>query len=99
MPVCGFGGLVSSSSLLIRRQNHACRQAEIPLIALFKNPEPALSPVNRVLERTFTAVLLKREVQPELFGFYHNGITISAAKVEEKLGELTIYNPRLLNGA
>src|SRR5580658_8403862 len=42
MPECGSGGLVSSSSLLIRKQNHACRQAEIPLIALFKNPEPAL---------------------------------------------------------
>src|ERR1700733_1324177 len=42
MPVCGFGGLVSSLSLLIRRQNHACRQGEISLIALFKNPEPAL---------------------------------------------------------
>ena len=39
---CGSGGLVSSSSLLILQAQHACRQAEIPLSHLFKNPGPLL---------------------------------------------------------
>jgi len=42
--VCGSGAVVSSWSLLIRRHQRARRQAEIPLIALSKIPEPALTP-------------------------------------------------------
>jgi GDP-D-mannose dehydratase len=41
MPGCGSGVLVCSSSLLIRGPNLARRQAETPLIALFRFPEPA----------------------------------------------------------
>jgi Na+/H+-dicarboxylate symporter len=41
--VCGSGAVVSTWSLLIRRHHRACRQAEIPLSALCKIPEPALS--------------------------------------------------------
>jgi len=43
MPVCGSGGarlfIVAPDS----QAKHACRQAEIPPSALFKNPGPALN--------------------------------------------------------
>src|SRR3974390_2152150 len=42
MPVCGSGAVVVSWSLLIRRHQRARCQAEIPLIALCKMPEPPL---------------------------------------------------------
>jgi hypothetical protein len=38
----GSGAVVSTWSLLIRRQQRACRQAEIPLSALCRFPAPAL---------------------------------------------------------
>jgi hypothetical protein len=40
--VCGSGAVVASWSLLIRRHQRARCQAEIPLIALCKIPEPLL---------------------------------------------------------
>src|SRR4030095_7192329 len=42
MPVCGSGAVVSAWSLLIRRPQRACRQAETPLIVLCRFPGPAL---------------------------------------------------------
>jgi hypothetical protein len=42
---CGSGAVVSTWPLLIRRHQRACRQAEIPLIALSKFPRPALPSV------------------------------------------------------
>jgi hypothetical protein len=42
MPVCDFGAVASSWSLLIRGPNLARRQAEIPLSALCKFPKPPL---------------------------------------------------------
>src|SRR4029450_5778835 len=45
MPVCGSGAVVSPWSLLIRRPQRACRQAETPLIVLFRFPGPALTSI------------------------------------------------------
>src|SRR4029450_3592566 len=42
MPVCGSGAVVSAWSLLIRRPQRACRQAETPLIVLCRFPGPVL---------------------------------------------------------
>src|SRR6516225_10140217 len=42
MPVGGSGAVVSAWSLLIRRPQRACRQAETPLIVLCRFPGPAL---------------------------------------------------------
>src|SRR5215470_17308641 len=42
MPVCGSGAVVTSWSPLIRKHQRARCQAEIPLIALCKIPEPLL---------------------------------------------------------
>jgi hypothetical protein len=43
MPVCGSGAVVSAWSLLIRRPQRACRQAETPLIVLCRFPGPVLA--------------------------------------------------------
>src|SRR3979490_164917 len=43
MPLCGSGGLVCSSYLLIRRAQRARCQAETPPIVLSKIPEPTLN--------------------------------------------------------
>src|SRR4030095_3137726 len=43
MPVCGSGAVVSAWSLLIRRPQRACRQAETPLIVLCRFPGPVLT--------------------------------------------------------
>src|SRR6476660_9897432 len=47
MPVCGSGGLVCSSCLLIRRAQRARYQAETPPILLSRFPEPALYGTSR----------------------------------------------------
>jgi hypothetical protein len=44
-------------------------------------------------------MLLTRIVDPSLFAFHHNGITLSAGLVEARANDVTIYEPRLLNGA
>jgi hypothetical protein len=43
----GSGAVVSTWSLLIRRQQRACRQAEIPLSALCRFPAPALTDTDK----------------------------------------------------
>src|SRR4029434_5309358 len=48
MPVCGSGAVVSAWSLLIRRPQRACRQAETPLIVLCRFPGPALKKDERL---------------------------------------------------
>jgi hypothetical protein len=70
---------------------------------LQRNIRYALPPdghVNRALASTFASILLKKEEVPELFAFHHNGITLSAqALKDDGDGEVTLYAPRLLNGA
>lgn len=55
--------------------------------------------VNRSLSDTFSEILLKRSQSPGRFTFHHNGVTLSAGKIERKGDELFVYAPRLLNGA
>ena len=69
---------------------------------LERNIRFALPPdgaVNRALSQTFSRILLRSEGSPEMFGFHHNGVTLSAAKVEVSNEGTTVINPRLLNGA
>src|SRR6266852_5060358 len=58
MPVCGSGGLVCSSYLLIRRAQRARCQAEIPPIVLSKFPGPALTFSIVIATETFLAMPL-----------------------------------------
>src|ERR1700704_5182559 len=58
MPLCGSGGLVCSSYLLIRRAQRARCQAETPPIVLSKIPEPALVIVQAHHSQHFLTLLV-----------------------------------------
>lgn len=60
---------------------------------------PADGAVNRSLYRTFASIILEQVVDPALFAFHHNGITLSAGSVQRADDGVTISRPRLLNGA
>src|SRR5258705_3908790 len=66
MPVCGSGGLVCSSYLLIRRAQRARCQAETPPILLSRFPEPALRSLLRMkaFPRTREIEKLKNKMFP-----------------------------------
>lgn len=69
---------------------------------LERNIRYALPPeghVNRSLSDTFASIALKQSEEPSLFAFHHNGVTLSAGKIEKKEKGMVLYGPRLLNGA
>jgi hypothetical protein len=68
MPVCGSGAVVSAWSLLIRRPQRACRQAETPLIVLCRFPGPALAiVVGNVKGVSFPLLIGEESVDGNLF--------------------------------
>ena len=61
---------------------------------------PELAP-NRSLRRSLKSILEGKD-SPESFVFNHNGLTLSAESVDfppEKIGQMVITEPRILNGA
>jgi hypothetical protein len=60
---------------------------------------PAHGHVNRSLWDTFSSILLRKEIDPRLFAFHHNGVTLSAGSVEPNEKGIVVRAPRLLNGA
>lgn len=57
------------------------------------------TPTNRSLLRAFEDVLITGTTDPLALAFDHNGVTLSAERVDEKDGRLILTEPRLLNGA
>jgi hypothetical protein len=55
--------------------------------------------VNRAIHRSLTGAVLEGKEDPRTFAFNHNGVTLSAVKLEERDGKAVITEPRLLNGA
>jgi hypothetical protein len=55
--------------------------------------------VNRAIQRAFTRAVIEGREDPRTFAFNHNGVTLSAVKMEEGEGKVVITEPRLLNGA
>lgn len=55
--------------------------------------------VNRAIHRSLTGAIIEGKEDPRTFAFNHNGVTLSAVKLEESDGKLVITEPRLLNGA
>ena len=54
---------------------------------------------NRAISRTLQQIILEGKVEASMFAFNHNGVTISAEKLEQ-VGEVyRVTEPRLLNGA
>jgi len=55
--------------------------------------------VNKVLKRAYKRILLEHKDDPKVFPFFHNGISLSAEKLEATPEGALITEPRLLNGA
>ena len=55
--------------------------------------------VNRRLMEAFKEITITRKVDPTVFAFNHNGVTLFAEMIEGGDGEYRITEPRLLNGA
>jgi hypothetical protein len=55
--------------------------------------------VNRRLLKAFEEISISRKVDPAVFAFNHNGVTLFAEMIEGEGGHYRITEPRLLNGA
>jgi hypothetical protein len=55
--------------------------------------------VNRRLLKAFEEITITRKVDPGVFAFNHNGVTLFAEMIEGSDGKYRITEPRLLNGA
>ncbi|MGA2000193.1 MAG: AIPR family protein [Terriglobales bacterium] len=55
--------------------------------------------VNRRLLKAFEEIVITRKVDPAVFAFNHNGVTLFAEMIEGSEGNYRITEPRLLNGA
>lgn len=54
---------------------------------------------NRALRHAFGRIVLQGEDPPSVFAFNHNGVALSAERIEFEDGKCTITEPRVLNGA
>jgi hypothetical protein len=55
--------------------------------------------INRRLIKAFEEITIARKVDPAVFAFNHNGVTLFAEMIEGSEGAYRITEPRLLNGA
>ncbi len=55
--------------------------------------------VNRRLLKAFEEISITKKIDPAVFAFNHNGVTLSAEMIEGEDGQYRITEPRLLNGA
>lgn len=54
---------------------------------------------NRAIGKSLRDIVLEEKVAPEVFFFYHNGVTLYAQNLEHLDGSWRITEPRVLNGA
>ncbi len=54
---------------------------------------------NRAISRSLNQIILEGKVEASMFAFNHNGVTISAEKLEQSGDVYRVTEPRLLNGA
>lgn len=54
---------------------------------------------NRAISKSLRDIIFDGKQSPSVFAFNHNGITISAEKLEKMDGQYRITEPRVLNGA
>jgi len=54
---------------------------------------------NVKIREALNAIVIKGEVEPEVFAFNHNGVTLAAERVDFDGQDVTLHVPRLLNGA
>jgi hypothetical protein len=53
---------------------------------------------SRQMRKTLTEICVDRTVEPELFSFFHNGVTLYTEQVETTAGGLQLRAPYVLNG-
>lgn len=57
-------------------------------------------PVNKKIRNAFKSIVINQKQPPEIFVFNHNGVTLSAQKINFKDDDtVEIIEPRILNGA
>lgn len=56
-------------------------------------------PPNRAIRQALARIVLQGEDSPSVFLFNHNGVTLSAERVDFEDGWCTVTEPRILNGA
>lgn len=55
---------------------------------------------NKKIKGALRDILVKKEVEPEVFTLHHNGVTLAAEKIVfDADGHAILHSPRLLNGA
>lgn len=54
---------------------------------------------NRAITKSLREIILDQSVHPSVFAFNHNGMTLSAEKLEPQHSQFRITEPRVLNGA
>lgn len=54
---------------------------------------------NRAIKKTLKDILIDETLEPEYFGFNHNGVTLYVENFKAENDEITIVEPRVLNGA
>lgn len=67
-----------------------------------RNIRAALKPdnaPNKRIREALDRIVLKGTEDPSVFVFRHNGVTLAAERAKAANGEMTLYVPRLLNGA
>jgi len=57
------------------------------------------NPPNRKIREALADIVIKQCVDPGIFTFNHNGVTLAAERVDFEEGKARIRSPRLLNGA
>lgn len=57
------------------------------------------NPPNKKIREALTNIVLKGQMQPEIFTFNHNGITLAVEKADFSNDQAILHVPRLLNGA
>ena len=54
---------------------------------------------NRAILNALRDIVITKELDPRVFAFYHNGVTLSAERIEQTGDQYHLTAPRLLNGA
>ncbi|HYE61132.1 MAG TPA: AIPR family protein [Phycisphaerales bacterium] len=57
------------------------------------------NPPNKKIRQALSEIVLERKVEPEVFAFNHNGVTLAVEQFVQKEGVCEVKVPRLLNGA
>ena len=91
----GIGRLAELVELFERRRDHLfSKNVRYYLTGRRKEEKGPAGKMRETLEQ----ICVERCLAPEVFGLYHNGVTIYSSKVERTNGEVRVREPYVLNG-